>query len=209
MPVVLRSILAVLVLPRLQGMVIVGHSTGCQDAVRYAQRYRSAPSGGGGNQAPSVQQQQAGAAAGGPGEGAAAAPAAAEAAEAAAAAEAAPLLGIVLQAPVSDVECFGMQPSTAERIQRAAAMVKAGQGEDVAFRATDIDGAPMTARRWLSLACPGGDDDMFSCGLSDAQLAAIYGPLHGLPTLLLLSGADQYVPPEVDYPAMGHRLAQV
>ncbi|PRW56053.1 UPF0613 -like [Chlorella sorokiniana] len=97
-----------------QGMVIVGHSTGCQDAVRYAQQYCSAPSSdsSNGSQAGSAQQQA------------------------------------------------------------------------------------------------GGDDDMFSCSLSDAQLAAIYGPLAGLPTLLLLSGADQYVPPEVDYPAVGRRLAQ-
>lgn len=187
----------------LQGMVIVGHSTGCQDAVRYAQRYRAAPSSGGGSQGGLDAQQQAGTAAAGTAEGTAAAPAAH------AGPEAAPLLGVVLQAPVSDVECFGMQPSTAERIERAAAMVAAGQGEDIAFRATDIDGAPMTARRWLSLACPGGDDDMFSCSLSSTQLDGIYGPLRGLPALLLLSGADQYLAPDVDYPGVGRRLAQV
>ncbi|KAI7838132.1 hypothetical protein COHA_008063 [Chlorella ohadii] len=175
-----------------QGMVIVGHSTGCQDAVRYAQRHRSSPSssGGSGSSQPGSTPQQAGAAA------------------AAAAPDAATLLGVVLQAPVSDVEFLSLLPGTAERIERAAAMAAAGQGEEIAFRATDIDGAPMTARRWLSLACPGGDDDMFSSSLSDEQLAAIFGPLRGLPSLLLLSGADQYVPPGVDYPAVGRRLAQ-
>ncbi len=173
--------------------MIVGHSTGCQDAVRYAQRHRSSPSssGGSGSSQPGSTPQQAGAAA------------------AAAAPDAATLLGVVLQAPVSDVEFLSLLPGTAERIERAAAMAAAGQGEEIAFRATDIDGAPMTARRWLSLACPGGDDDMFSSSLSDEQLAAIFGPLRGLPSLLLLSGADQYVPPGVDYPAVGRRLAQV
>lgn len=49
-----------------QGVVICGHSTGCQDAVRYAQRYRASGA-------------------------------------------AAPLLGVVLQAPVSDVEWLATQ----------------------------------------------------------------------------------------------------
>ena len=155
-------------------MVLVGHSTGCQDAVRYCQRYR-----GGSSTA------------------------------AAAAAAAAPLLGVVLQAPVSDAEWLATQPDTAARVAAARELAAAGRGEEVAFRAWDVDGAPMTARRWLSLACPGGDDDMFSSSLTDAQLAGILGPLRGLPTLVLLSGAEEYVPPHVDYPALGRRLAQV
>lgn len=158
-----------------QGIVIVGHSTGCQDAVRYCQRYR-----GSGDAPPAV-----------------------------AAPDAAPLLGVVLQAPVSDVQWLATQPGTAERTQAARQLVAEGRGEEVAFRATDVDGAAMTARRWLSLAVPGGDDDMFSSTLSDEQLGGILAPLRGLPTLVLLSGAEEYVPPSIDYTALGRRLAQV
>ncbi|EFN58570.1 hypothetical protein CHLNCDRAFT_140723 [Chlorella variabilis] len=148
-----------------QGMVIVGHSTGCQDAVRYAQRHRSSSA-------------------------------------------AAPLRGVVLQAPVSDVEWLATQAGTEERVAAARRMAAEGRGEEVAFRAFDIDGAAVTARRWLSLAAPGGDDDMFSSSLSDAQLAAVLGPLRGLPALVLLSGEEEYLPPGLDYLAVGRRLVQ-
>lgn len=147
-------------------MVIVGHSTGCQDAVRYAQRHRSSSA-------------------------------------------AAPLRGVVLQAPVSDVEWLATQAGTEERVAAARRMAAEGRGEEVAFRAFDIDGAAVTARRWLSLAAPGGDDDMFSSSLSDAQLAAVLGPLRGLPALVLLSGEEEYLPPGLDYLAVGRRLVQV
>lgn len=165
--------------------MLVGHSTGCQDAVRYCQRYRSSSSTAG--------------------------TAAAHAAAAATAALAPPLLGVVLQAPVSDVEWLATQPDTAARLAAARRLVADGRGEDICFRAHDVDGAPMTARRWLSLAEPGGDDDMFSGSLTDPQLAAIYGPMGGLPTLILLSGEEEYIP-EGSTPAyrrIGGRLAQV
>lgn len=101
------------------------------------------------------------------------------------------------------------QESTPDRIAQAAALVKEGRPEDVAFRLMDVDGAAMTARRWLSLACPGGDDDMFSAGLSAGQLAAIYAPLEGLPSLLLLSGAEEYLAgSQGEYEAAARRLAQ-
>lgn len=150
----------------MQGFVIVGHSTGCQDAVRYAQRHRGSPS-------------------------------------------APPLLGAVLQAPVSDAEWLATQPDTPQRTALARCMVAEGRGEEVAFRATDVDGAAMTARRWLSLAEPGGDDDMFSSSLRDERLAAVLGPLADLPTLLLVSGAEEYVPPDLDYRAAMQRVARV
>ena len=151
-----------------RGMVLMGHSTGCQDGVRYAERYAQ----------PRAQ------------DGAAA-----------------PLLGVVLQAPVSDREWLATQPDTVGRLQRAEAMVAAGQGEEVCFRAVDIDGAAMSARRFCSLAGRGGDDDMFSSDFSDAQLQAALRGLQGVPTLVALSGADEYVPQSVDYAALGARLA--
>ncbi|PSC72892.1 UPF0613 -like [Micractinium conductrix] len=148
-----------------QGVVILGHSTGCQDAVRYCQRHRAS-------------------------------------------ADAAPLLGAVLQAPVSDVEWFATNPPTAERLALARAMVEQGKGEEIAFRIKEYDGAAITARRWLALAEPGGDDDMFSSALSDAQLGSIFGAMVGLPTLVLLSGAEECVASQDEYRAQGQRIVQ-
>lgn len=64
----------------------------------------------------------------------------------------------------------------------------------------------MTARRWLSLSQPGGDEDFFSSILTEQQLADIFGAMHGLPALVLLSRDEEYVPPELNYPAVGRRL---
>lgn len=115
----------------------------------------------------------------------------------------------LIPTPSLHAEWLATQPDTAERVAAARRLAAEGRPEDVAFRATDIDGAAMTARRWLSLAVPGGDDDMFSSSLTAAALQAIFEPLRGLPTLLLLSGAEEYLPPGLDYPAVGRRLAQV
>ncbi len=140
-----------------EGMVIVGHSTGCQDAARYAARHRGA-------------------------------------------AAAAPLLGAVLQAPVSDREWLAAQPETASRLATSRALVAAGRGEEVAFVAADLDGAPVAARRWVALASDRGDEDLFSGDLTPEELRAA-GRLGGLaagagvPTLALFSGADEYAAP--------------
>lgn len=71
---------------------------------------------------------------------------------------------------VSDREWLATQPGTAERLAKAQGMLAAGQGEEVCFRALDIDGAAMTARRWNALAAVGGDDDYFSSDLTEAEL---------------------------------------
>ena len=60
---------------------------------------------------------------------------------------------------------------------------------------TQEDGSPITARRYLSLAAKGGDDDMFSSDLKDAELDTLLGHMAGIPTLVLQSGADGYVFP--------------
>ena len=180
-----------------QGVIVAGHSTGCQDAVRYAQRHKLD-------------------------------------------ADAAPLLGVVLQAPVSDREWLATQPGTAAGLVAAEALRARGQAEEVAFRASAMDGAAVCARRWHALAAKGGDDDMFSSDLSDLELQvgpprthsntpaalafalpcahtlpfllhhvqAKLGALHGVPTLLLLSSRDEYAPPGVNYLELGSRMAR-
>lgn len=71
---------------------------------------------------------------------------------------------------VSDREWLATQPSTAQRLQRAEEMVAAGDGEEVCFRAHEIDGAAVSARRFVALAGRRGDDDMFSTDFTDAEL---------------------------------------
>eukprot|EP00878_Enallax_costatus_P007375 GHUV01007724.1.p1 GENE.GHUV01007724.1~~GHUV01007724.1.p1 ORF type:complete len:336 (+),score=52.69 GHUV01007724.1:260-1267(+) len=147
--------------------VLMGHSTGCQDAVRYVQQYQT---------------------------------------------EDPRLAGVILQAPVSDREYFGMYPSWSQHIKTAQETVKQGRGEEVVCRASEWDGAAVTARRLVSLACKGGDDDMFSTDLTLEQLRDILGPLQGLPTLIIQSGEDESVPESLrsigSITSLGQRMVQ-
>ena len=68
---------------------------------------------------------------------------------------------------VSDREYLAGKAGTADRIKHAEQMVKHGQGEDILFRDHRV---PVCARRFLSLACKGGDDDMFSSDFTDQEL---------------------------------------
>ncbi|KAL6771990.1 hypothetical protein ACKKBG_A28550 [Auxenochlorella protothecoides x Auxenochlorella symbiontica] len=147
-----------------EGVAILGHSTGCQDAVRYASLYA-----GGKDGAP-------------------------------------PLMGLVLQAPVSDREFLGKQQSTAALAQRAQRMVEEGRGEDLLGRADALGGTPITARRFVALACGGGDDDMFSSDLSDAQLRELLKGAASVPSLFLLGAQDECYPAGCDVEGLGRRL---
>lgn len=148
-----------------EGVVLIGHSTGCQDTVMYAHRHRGD-------------------------------------------AAAAPLLGAVLQAPVSDREWFEMMHTTPARIQLAQRLAGQGKLKEVAFVATDLDGAPVSAQRWLSLAAKGGEEDFFSSDLSNHELQDALSGLVGLPSLLICSGDDEYVHPKVKYLEHCDRLAE-
>lgn len=70
------------------------------------------------------------------------------------------------------------------------------------------EGTPsfLSARRLLSLAEKGGDDDMFSSDLTHKELSDILGHMASIPTLFLQSGADEYVPPLVDIDALTDRM---
>lgn len=119
----------------------------------------------------------------------------------------------VLQAGVSDREALAMEEGNAERIATAEAMVAAGKADEIMPRATfAVDettglGTPITARRFLSFAAVGGDDDMFSWDLSDEALRGLLGHMESTRTLVLMSGADEYVPSAVDVGALAERLA--
>ncbi|CAM9332539.1 unnamed protein product, partial [Phaeothamnion confervicola] len=130
-------------------VVLVGHSTGCQDAVTYLRlgRHRAL------------------------------------------------IRGVVLQAPTSDREEAAPRPETAGLVAAARAMRDAGRAEELMPRAAGP--APITASRFLSLAAGEGDDDLFSSDFDAGRMAALLGHVM-VPTLVLFSGADQYVPPAVD-----------
>ncbi|CAG9465134.1 unnamed protein product [Pedinophyceae sp. YPF-701] len=154
-----------------RAVVIVGHSTGCQDAVRYVKRHRGDP-------------------------------------------EAPPIAGVVLQAPVSDRETFETLPDSDKLVFVANEMLASGQGEEFIPQAqlTAIGGelfppgTPITARRFLDLYDRGGDDDMFSSDLTDAELRKLLGHMLGVPTLVLQGSNDEYVPDHVDVGVLTTRL---
>lgn len=110
--------------------------------------------------------------------------------------QAVPIVGVVLQAPVSDVEYAETLPETAALVAAARAMVGAGRGEELMPR--DASDAPITARRYLSLSTTGGDDDMFSGrGATPAATVARFVAPVTVPVLLVYSGSDEYVPAAV------------
>lgn len=72
---------------------------------------------------------------------------------------------------VSDREFLATLNATAGLLKKARSMVNEGLGEDILFRDYEGgEGAPVCARRFLSLADKGGDDDMFSSDLTDDEL---------------------------------------
>ncbi|CAI5525510.1 unnamed protein product, partial [Closterium sp. Naga37s-1] len=112
----------------------------------------------------------------------------------------------ILQAPTSDRECMehqaregGREAEEAfEAMKRAAqAMIAGGRGAEMMPRSADPL-APITAYRFHSLACTGGDDDLFSSDFSDEELRERLGHMGAWPCLVILSGEDQYVPRTID-----------
>ncbi|CAI5532957.1 unnamed protein product [Closterium sp. Naga37s-1] len=151
-------------------VVLVGHSTGCQDIVAYLKStkaiHRSA------------------------------------------------VKAAILQAPTSDRECMEQQAREGgkdtedafEEMKRAAqAMIAGGRGAEMMPRSADPL-APITANRFHSLACTGGDDDLFSSDFPDEELKERLGHMGALPCLVILSGEDQYVPSSIDKKKLLERL---
>lgn len=111
--------------------------------------------------------------------------------------------GTILQASVSDREAIAMDMPTSE-LENANAMAKewcsSGKGEHILplnITASNFGKNPVTARRWVSLACKGGEDDYFSSDLDDADLAKTFGKIDK-PLLILYGEKDEYVPSYVD-----------
>lgn len=119
----------------------------------------------------------------------------------------APIDGAIIQAPVSDREAITMHLDPQIYTQSclaAQSRMDAGRGEEVLSLHPDITRffpCPISARRWLSLASPNkdGDDDYFSSDLTRQQLTSTFGMLPArTPLCVLISGADEYIPKNVD-----------
>jgi pimeloyl-ACP methyl ester carboxylesterase len=146
---------------------LIGHSTGCQDSVRFVKRLKESEQGR--QILPSC---------------------------------------VVLQAPVSDRESLDLHPSTWKNRERAKEMIENGEGRALMPYDTQEDGAPITAERYYSLTSELGDDDCFSSDLSDDQLGQLLQHMDGVPTLVLQSGSDEYIPRTVDADQTAERLAR-
>ena len=140
---------------------LIGHSTGCQDCVRYCLRNSE--------NKPSC---------------------------------------VVLQAPVSDRESLDLHGSTYRNLQKAQDMATKGEENELMPISTQEDGAPITAKRYLSLASKYGDDDMFSSDFTDEELKKLLSHMSPTPTLVLQSGSDEYIPKSVDPELNAARLAK-
>eukprot|EP01065_Artemidia_motanka_P053558 TRINITY_DN9969_c0_g1_i1.p1 TRINITY_DN9969_c0_g1~~TRINITY_DN9969_c0_g1_i1.p1 ORF type:complete len:134 (+),score=50.07 TRINITY_DN9969_c0_g1_i1:509-910(+) len=84
----------------------------------------------------------------------------------------------------------------------AMRMCAEGRGDELMPRAADV--APMTAYRYRSLYTRLADDDMFSSDLTDEELQRILKV--GVPTLVVQSAADEYVPDHVDREKQARRI---
>jgi pimeloyl-ACP methyl ester carboxylesterase len=125
----------------------------------------------------------------------------------------------ILQSPVSDREALLPSFPGGEEAYRASCTtaqewVDRGDGEEVL--PSKLTGgffpAPTSARRFLSLASPDKDgaDDFFSSDLPDATLKKSFGKWpKDVPLLVLYGGKDQYVPEYVDKAALVKRWAEI
>ena len=125
--------------------------------------------------------------------------------------------GVIFQGSVSDRETLTMSLPHAEyeaACQHAQKYIDEGRGEDIlpfSITESSFTSAPVSAKRFLSLASPGplhaGEDDYFSSDLADERLEKTFGVLRSTGTRIcfLFSGSDQYVPDSVDKVKMVER----
>ncbi|KAF2278646.1 DUF1749-domain-containing protein [Westerdykella ornata] len=138
---------------------------------------------------------------------------------------------VILQGGVSDREAHfsallsspsvGGDPVLAQRkyddlVSKAQAMTSDGRGNECMSREghfilADEDENQITAYRTYSLLQPGGDDDYFSSDLSDEVLGLTFGalPRRAGRVMFLLGSRDPYVPSWVDREGLLRRWTEV
>lgn len=108
----------------------------------------------------------------------------------------------ILQAGISDREAAYILMSL-DLIEEANALAKkyineGNPKELMPYKYTkNFFDTPINAYRWYSLYSKNGDDDYFSSYLTDNDLKSTFGKFDK-PLLVLYSGADEYVPDDVD-----------
>ena len=112
----------------------------------------------------------------------------------------------ILQASCSDRECFTLYAPKEVRDRlnaQAKKLLDEGKGDEMLpreFMAYTND-TPVTAYRWCSIMLEGGDDDFFSTDLPDEALKNTFGKINK-PFLVAYSGEDEFIPKEIDKPAV-------
>jgi len=130
------------------------------------------------------------------------------------------LSGIILQGAVSDREYAIYskgEKKLNEEINIAKDLVNRGKGHY--YMPPEVDEAPITANRFLSLCDIKGIDDMFSTDLSNEELGKVFLNLDfkegnhkkyvECPILLISSGSDEYVPKSVDIKKHTQRMQNI
>ncbi|KAL2024432.1 hypothetical protein VTK56DRAFT_8243 [Thermocarpiscus australiensis] len=155
-----------------KSVVLMGHSTGCQDCLEYAAKWKECCRNVGGNGGKEEEEEVR--------------------------VDGFILQGPVSD---REAILMGEDKGEVEESLRVAeGLVREGRGAEVMRQAAMPAGwrsSPVTAYRWWSLAGVGGDDDYFSSDLPDEKLAAIWGKLEQ-PVLILPSEKDEWVPSEID-----------
>jgi pimeloyl-ACP methyl ester carboxylesterase len=110
----------------------------------------------------------------------------------------------ILQAPVSDCEAFAEvcdKDALAFTIDHAQKLHPEDLLPRQMMRNVGFGNVAMTARRWLSVARPGGQDDYFSSAIPADQIRATFGAIK-VPFMAIVGGDDEYVPASVDKEAL-------
>ncbi|KAH6849775.1 hypothetical protein B0I37DRAFT_413225 [Chaetomium sp. MPI-CAGE-AT-0009] len=149
-------------------VVLMGHSTGCQDCLAYVAAVRDGGEGGGGGEEGGLW------------------------------VDGLVLQGPVSdREAIGMEEDAGEVRASLEVAEGLVKAGKGGVVMDGEVMPAGWRNGPVTAYRWASLAGVGGDDDYFSSDLPDDKLAAVWGKLEQ-PVLIVPSEKDEFVPASID-----------
>ncbi|CCF59656.1 hypothetical protein KAFR_0H02470 [Kazachstania africana CBS 2517] len=116
------------------------------------------------------------------------------------------IVAAILQGSASDREAMRMEyddetlSNLNKRVEKLIAEGKKDELLPTEF-SNYVFGVPITAYRWWSIMCPGGDDDYFSSDLDENTLRSTFGKIKK-PFLIAYSGKDNFVPDYVDKAAV-------
>lgn len=113
---------------------------------------------------------------------------------------------VILQGAVGDRDEIQSDPALMGMLEEARRL--RDEGREELFLQEDLYGAPVTARRFLSLAERLSDEDMFSVDLTEDELLPIFEHIT-IPISLCFSSGDEYVPDPRAQREMAARLVRV